>query len=53
MEEQKYKKRIQLICFMHNYLSSLYVKAHDHVANSRTLNKTFILVVQRSWEMYP
>jgi hypothetical protein len=53
MEEQKYNKRMQLMCFMYNYLQSLYVKAHDHVANSRALTKTFILVVQKSLEMYP
>jgi hypothetical protein len=53
MKEQEYKKRIQMIRSLHNYLQSLYVKAHDHVANSRALTKTFILVVQKSWEMYP
>jgi len=53
MEEKKYKKRIQLICFMHNYLQSPYVKDYNHVVNSRALTKTFIVVVQKSWEMYP
>jgi hypothetical protein len=53
MEEQKYKKRIQLTCFMDNYLQSLHVKVHDHVANSWALTKTFIFVVQKSLEMYP
>jgi len=38
---------------MHNYLQSPYVKDYNHVVNSRALTKTFIVVVQKSWEMYP